>query len=385
MPTGSAAVRRTRQTRQTHRTRQTQPRPPTPIPDPGGLDLPPAPSGFSANASNSDCTSVVLFWNYRRGIEEYQIQWRESGGNWRTKYVSGARNAKQQRDVDEGRQPRATTTVISGLMPGTGYEFRIRAEGDGVEYDGVGYAEDYGPWATDAATTGAGACPTPTPTPTPTLTPTPTATPTPTPTATPMPTPTATPTPTPTGTPPPTPTPTPTPASFQWHNMKGDERLDPLCQDGSPAVDHQIQAYYTVSEPISGLFRLHLQRVVWRARRGNTHPPLIVLTQALAPFRHIETRYGNYADADFLLLGTEPKSSELLYEGSGCTTLSGDHPFHPDLVMFGSGVVSQSIEYREVLAFNVTVQDWMGEEGPPFTFQVANYSIKPTNHLYVSP
>ena len=101
----------------------------------------------------------MLFWNYRRGIEEYQIQWRESGGNWRTKYVSGARSAKQQRDVDEGRQPRATTTVISGLESGIDYDFRIRAEGDGVTYD-----DDYGPWATDEATT----CSTPTPTPTPT-------------------------------------------------------------------------------------------------------------------------------------------------------------------------------------------------------------------------
>ncbi len=148
---------------------------PTPTPTPSALSLPPAPSGFNASAVRSDCTSVVLDWIYRRGIEEYQIQYRGSGGgNWKTKYVSGTRNAEQQRDVDEGRQPRATTTVVSGLKPGTVYSFRIRAEGDGLEY-----ADDYGPWATDAATTGSGCSepdPPPPPPPTPTKTPTPTPT-----------------------------------------------------------------------------------------------------------------------------------------------------------------------------------------------------------------
>ena len=177
----------------------------TPTPTSGSLSNPPAPSGFSANASKTDC-SVVLFWNYRRGIEEYQIQYRGPGGSWKSKYVSGARSAKQQRDVDEGRQPRATMTVISGLMEGTAYDFRIAAEGDGIEY-----ADDYGPWATDTATTGTGCGtpPTPTPTPTPTSTPLPTPTPTPTPRPCPgclPPTSTPTPTPTPTSTPTPTPT-----------------------------------------------------------------------------------------------------------------------------------------------------------------------------------
>ena len=52
---------------------------PTPTPTPSALSLPPAPSGFSVNPSATDDHSVVLYWNYRAGIERYQVQWRESG------------------------------------------------------------------------------------------------------------------------------------------------------------------------------------------------------------------------------------------------------------------------------------------------------------------
>lgn len=279
---------------------------------------------------------------------------------------------------------------------GGGNEERTHGTGPG---DGSGDpCQDHAP--------GVGGCPsedeaTATPTPEPTATPTPrpgppTATPTHTPTPTPTPpppthtpTPTATPTPPPTATPTPLPTATPTPTmvSERWHNMKGDEILDPLCQDGRLAFDHLMKAHYAVLEPVSGLFWLHLQRVVWHARQGNTHPsPPVLTTQTSAPFRHIETRYGIDSDGGIQWFDDiEPESLELLYEGSGCTTLSPGRTFRPNLAMPGQGLVTQTIEYREVLSSAVTVQDVFGNQSPPLMMRIAGYHKERTRSLYLRP
>ena len=90
------------------------------------------------------------------------MQWRGSGGGtWKSKYVSG-RSARDDEQDDPGNVPRATSTTVSGLKNCSTYSFRIAAEGDGGTY-----ANDYGPWASDSATTGGCGTPTPTPTPLP--------------------------------------------------------------------------------------------------------------------------------------------------------------------------------------------------------------------------
>ena len=147
-----------------------------------------------------------------------------------------------------------------------------------------------------------------------------------------------------------------------------------------------MQAYYTVSEPIAGLHRLQLQKVVWRARQGNTpRPVLTLITRKAVPFRHVETAYYRL-DGDVMeRLGRERESETVHYEGSGCARLGSPRTFRPDLIIFGGGMVRQTIEYREFTVQNVTVTDWEGNESPPAPLPVLGENEAYTNDLYLSP
>ena len=169
--------------------------------------------------------------------------------------------------------------------------------------------------------------------------------------------------------------------------MKGNETLDPLCQDGSEAVDHQMHAYYTVSEPIPGLHRLQIRQVVWRARQGNTpRPVLTLIARKAVPFRHVETAYYRL-DGDVVVepLGTERGSETVHYEGSGCARLGSPRTFSPNLIFFGVGRVRQTIEYREFTVRNVAVTDWEGNESPPVPLPVIGESETYFNYLDLRP
>ena len=173
------------------------------------LPLPPAPLGFRARAVSP--SKIYLFWSNVGNTNAYEHDYRVSGSStWRD--VTGS----------------VTNTYrwVENLTSGVTYQFRVRANGDGVKY-----ANDWGAWSSTASATVPRPTPTPTPTrtstptptgtatktptrtPTHTRTPTPTATKTSTPTRTPTHTPTHTPTSTPTSTPTATPTNTPTPTA----------------------------------------------------------------------------------------------------------------------------------------------------------------------------
>ncbi len=100
------------------------------------LPLPPAPSGFSARTYSR--TAVRLSWNSVSGTDGYEMDYRQGGsGAWR--------------DVI-GSTRRAYRTV-TGLSCGTGYQFRVRANGDGRTY-----YDEWGAWS-DTASASTHSCP----------------------------------------------------------------------------------------------------------------------------------------------------------------------------------------------------------------------------------
>ena len=128
-------------------------------------------------------------------ITDYDVQYREAGGEFR----------------DAGYDGVGLSTTLEDLRPGIGYEVQVRA----INADGAGAWSESGRGETEEEP--------PTPAPTATSTPEPTATPTPEPTPTPTPEPTPTPTPEPTPTPTLTaPTPTVEPAPSEEADS-GDE------------------------------------------------------------------------------------------------------------------------------------------------------------------
>ncbi len=157
------------------------------------VDEPPSQPG-APEVRSAGPTGLTVSWtapdNQGPGITDYDVQYREAGGEFQ----------------DAGYDGIGTSMTLDDLKPSTSYEVQVRAIND----EGASPWSESGIGETEEAPTPTPE-PTPTPTPEPTPTPTPTPTPEPTPTPTPEPTPTPTPEPTPTPTPEPTPTPTPEP------------------------------------------------------------------------------------------------------------------------------------------------------------------------------
>ena len=148
------------------------------------VDEPPS-QPAAPEVSSTGPASLAVTWtapdNRGPGMTDYDVQYREAGGEFR----------------DAGHEGVGTSMTLDDMKPDTRYEVQVRASN----------AEGTSPWSES----GRGETEEAPPTPTPELTPTPTPELTPTPT--PEPTPTPTPEPTPTSTPEPTATPTPVPTS----------------------------------------------------------------------------------------------------------------------------------------------------------------------------
>ena len=125
---------------------------PTPTPTPNTplpTATPPAPGGLSAPSSGEN--SVSVSWTALTGADKYEVQYRQgSSGNWTT----------YKNDIT------GTSPTVDGLQCDTGYQFRVRAYGDGVTY-----LADWGAWSSASNEVRTSTCPTPTPTPTATPTP----------------------------------------------------------------------------------------------------------------------------------------------------------------------------------------------------------------------
>ena len=125
---------------------------PTPTPTPNTplpTATPPAPGGLSASAPGEN--SVSVSWTALTGADKYEVQYRQgSSGNWST----------YKNDIT------GTSPTVSGLRCETGYQFRVRAYGDGVTH-----LADWGAWSSASSEVSTSTCPTPTPTPTATPTP----------------------------------------------------------------------------------------------------------------------------------------------------------------------------------------------------------------------
>ncbi len=96
----------------------------------GELEMPPAPTGFTATAAGE--TQVDLVWNYSDGNSNYGIEQRLNSSSWitLTTIVTG------------------TSYRVTGLLAGTEYEFRVQAFGDGTTYQA-----DWGPYSYGSART----------------------------------------------------------------------------------------------------------------------------------------------------------------------------------------------------------------------------------------
>ena len=114
------------------------------------LVVPPAPGGLSASASGAN--SVSVSWTALAGADKYAVRYRQgSSGNWET-------------DEDDIT---GVSHRVDGLQCDTGYQFSVRAYGDGVTYLAA-----WGEWSSASSEVRTSTCPTATPTPTPTPNPT---------------------------------------------------------------------------------------------------------------------------------------------------------------------------------------------------------------------
>ncbi len=152
------------------------------------MDEPPSQPG-APEVSSAGPTGLAVSWTApdTQGAEitDYDVQYREAGGEFR----------------DAGYDGVGLSTTLEDLRPGTGYEAQVRA----INADGAGAWSESGLGETEEEP------PTPTPEPTPTPTPTPEPTPTPKPTLE------------PTATVPPVSTPTPTPTAEPLPPEDGDD------------------------------------------------------------------------------------------------------------------------------------------------------------------
>ena len=109
------------------------------------LAKPPAPGKPSASASGED--SVSVSWTALTGADEYAVRYRQgSSGTWAT-------------DEDDIT---GTSHPVDDLDCDTGYQFSVRAYGDGVNF-----LSDWGAWSSASDEVRTSTCPTPTATPTP--------------------------------------------------------------------------------------------------------------------------------------------------------------------------------------------------------------------------
>ena len=94
-------------------------------------DRPPAPTGLTVGTTTGQ--TVALSWTAIPGAAAYQVRYRRADTDaWTTA---------------PDTTPAALT--VSGLQPGTGYVFRVRAKGDGTRY----LDERPGPWSRTATST----------------------------------------------------------------------------------------------------------------------------------------------------------------------------------------------------------------------------------------
>ena len=106
---------------------------------------PPAPGSPNASASGED--SVSVSWTALTGADKYAVRYRQgSSGNW---------------DTDEDNIT-GTSHPVDDLDCDTGYQFSVRAYGDGLTYLAA-----WGAWSSASSEVRTSTCPTPTPTPTP--------------------------------------------------------------------------------------------------------------------------------------------------------------------------------------------------------------------------
>ena len=104
------------------------------------------------SASASGASSVSFSWTALAGADKYAVRYRQgSSGNWETDEddITGASHRVDDLDCD------------------TGYQFSVRAYGDGVTYLAA-----WGAWSSASSEVRTSTCPTATPTPTPTPNPT---------------------------------------------------------------------------------------------------------------------------------------------------------------------------------------------------------------------
>ncbi len=95
------------------------------------LGLPPAPSNFSARATGSD--RILLTWSSVSGTDGYEMDYKKrSSSTW----------------LDVSGSTTSSARTVTGLESGTRYDFRVRANGDGSNYQ-----NEWGAWSSTASAT----------------------------------------------------------------------------------------------------------------------------------------------------------------------------------------------------------------------------------------
>ena len=119
-----------------------EPAPPPPTPDPPELDAPPAPGGVSASTINQD--NILLSWDLREGVAREKVRYQAKDSDSWTEV-----DAEAIIFASGGVRADRYTSLVTGLEPGTTYEFEVQSYGDGARWQAA-----WGPWSgTEEATT----------------------------------------------------------------------------------------------------------------------------------------------------------------------------------------------------------------------------------------